>query len=309
LVGSDGRRARRFRLLRPFGPVGDGAQSLRRRLHRRADGRLRHAARQTRQRHHVRLRHAGLGPDRRLDASRRSARVQPARRQPDRADLFEADLREGQIAAADRKEGYRIIEPVQREAQAHGAILAGANLERSRLSGIIATKADFSDAILKDAKLVRANLKQANFNGANLAGADLSGANLFGADLRNAVLVGAKTMSWNINDTNMDGALTDKASGKDVSEMPYEQMIADHARWCETGGAEGKPSVFDRADLRNLKSVRGFNLTALSAKGRCSTDWTWKACRCRARSWKAPTCAHAICVGPTCAARGSRAPS
>ncbi|HWW25492.1 MAG TPA: pentapeptide repeat-containing protein, partial [Caulobacter sp.] len=183
------------------------------------------------------------------------------------ADLFEADLREGQIAAADRKEGYRIIEPVQREAQATGAILAGANLERSRLSGIIATKADFSDAILKDAKLVRANLKQANFNGANLAGADLSGANLVGADLRNAVLVGAKTMSWNINDTNMDGALTDKASGKDVSDMPYEQMIADHARWCETGGAEGAPSVFDKADLRNLKSVRGFNLTALSAKG------------------------------------------
>ncbi|MGO4612388.1 pentapeptide repeat-containing protein, partial [Variovorax sp. 2RAF20] len=43
-------------------------------------------------------------------------------------------------------------------------------------------------------------------------------------------------------------------------------MISDHARWCETGGAEGKPSVFDRADLRNLKSIRGFNLTALSAK-------------------------------------------
>jgi uncharacterized protein YjbI with pentapeptide repeats len=169
------------------------------------------------------------------------------------ADLFEADLREGSIAAADRKEGYKIIEPVHREAYATGAVLAGANLERSRLSGIIATKADFSDAILKDAKLVRANLKQANFNGANLAGADLS--------------VGAKTQSWNVNDTNMEGALTDKPSGTSVSDMPYEQMIADHARWCETGGAEGKPSAFDKADLRNLKSVRGFNLTALSAKG------------------------------------------
>ncbi len=183
------------------------------------------------------------------------------------ADLFEADLREGSIASADRKEGYKIIEPAHREAYATGAILAGANLERSRLSGIVATKADFSDAILKDAKLVRANLKQANFNGANLAGADLSGANLSGADMRNTVLVGAKTQQWNVNDTNMDGALTDKPSGTSVSDMPYEQMIADHARWCETGGAEGKPSAFDKADLRNLKSVRGFNLTALSAKG------------------------------------------
>ncbi|PTT74303.1 hypothetical protein DBR41_27475, partial [Pseudomonas sp. HMWF010] len=145
------------------------------------------------------------------------------------ADLFEADLREGALAAADRKEGFRLIEPVQREVHAGGAILAGANLERSRLSGIVAAKADFSDAILKDAKLVRANLKQANFNGANLAGADLSGANLSGADLRNTVLVGAKTHDWNINDTNLDGALTDKPAGTDVAGLPYAQMIADHA--------------------------------------------------------------------------------
>jgi uncharacterized protein YjbI with pentapeptide repeats len=244
-----------------------GPQSLRRRLHRRADGRLRPAPDQARQRQPVRRRYAGRGPDRRVDAPRRPARLQPARRQPDRRRHVRADLREGTIAAADRKEGYRVIEAVQRDAYAKGANLSGANLERSRLSGIVATKADFSDAILKDAKLVRANLKQANFNGANLAGADLSGANLAGADLRNTILVGAKTMSWNVNDTNMEGALTDKPSGTSVSDLPYEQMIADHARWIETGGAEGKPSVFDKADLRNLRSVRGFNLTALSAKG------------------------------------------
>ena len=34
---------------------------------------------------------------------------------------------EGQIAAADREKGYRIIEPVQREAYATGANLSGAN--------------------------------------------------------------------------------------------------------------------------------------------------------------------------------------
>jgi uncharacterized protein YjbI with pentapeptide repeats len=49
------------------------------------------------------------------------------------ADLFEADLREGAIAAADRELGLRIIEPIERAANAHGAILAGANLERSKL--------------------------------------------------------------------------------------------------------------------------------------------------------------------------------
>ena len=50
------------------------------------------------------------------------------------ADMFEADLREGTIAAADRKEGYRVIELTQREAYASGANLSGANLERSRRS-------------------------------------------------------------------------------------------------------------------------------------------------------------------------------
>ena len=106
------------------------------------------------------------------------------------ADLFEADLREGSIAAVDRGKGLRLLEHTSRVAEAQGATLAGANLERSKLSGVIAVRADFTDAILKDAKLVRANLKQASMSGANLAGADLSGADLSGADLRDAVLVG-----------------------------------------------------------------------------------------------------------------------
>src|ERR1700756_5297458 len=178
------------------------------------------------------------------------------------ADLFEADLRQGAVATADRREGFRRLEPRVAPGQAQNAVLAGANLERSRLSGIMALKADFSDAILKDAKLVRANLKQAN-----LSGADLSGCELAGADLRDAVLVGAKTFGWNVSDANLKGVLTDEPAGVPASAMPYQTMIQEHARWCETGGAGGKPSVFDGADLRKLASIRGFNLTALSAKG------------------------------------------
>jgi uncharacterized protein YjbI with pentapeptide repeats len=65
----------------------------------------------------------------------------------------------------------------------------------------------------------------------------------------------------------MDGALTDKPNGAAVTALPYAEMIRAHALWCETGGADGKPSVFNGADLRALKSIRTFNLTALSAKG------------------------------------------
>jgi uncharacterized protein YjbI with pentapeptide repeats len=178
------------------------------------------------------------------------------------ADLFEADLREGTMAAADRKYGFRRVETKARPGEVQGAVLAGANLERTRLSGVMAMRADFTDAILKDAKLIRANLKQASMRGANLSGADLSGADLAGADLEDAVLVGAKTNSWNVMDANMAGVLTDEPSGKPASAMPYQTMIQDHARWCETGGTDGKPSAFDGADLRKLESIRGFNLTA-----------------------------------------------
>ncbi|MFI4951426.1 MAG: pentapeptide repeat-containing protein, partial [Caulobacterales bacterium] len=168
---------------------------------------------------------------------------------------------------ADREKGLRILEPVDRAANAQGAILAGANLERSRLSGVIALKADFTDAIMKDCKLVRANLKQAKMSGVDLSGADLSGADLSGADLQDAVLVGAKTYSWNVQNTNMEGVLTDKPAGADIAAIPVDEMLRAHAVWCETGGRGGKPSSFDNTDLRSLKSIRGLNLTALSAKG------------------------------------------
>src|ERR1700733_4345292 len=183
------------------------------------------------------------------------------------ADLFEADLREGTIAAVDRGKGLRLIEHATRVSEAQGATLAGANLERSKLSGVIAIRADFTDAVMKDCKLVRANLKQATMSGVNLAGADLSGADLSGADLRDAVLVGATIYACNTTDARMDGALTDLPSGRDVSELPYAEMVAAHALWCETQGREGHPSVFDGADLRALKSIKGYDLTALSAKG------------------------------------------
>ena len=61
--------------------------------------------------------------------------------------------------------------------------------------------------------------------------------------------------------------LTDGNAGESVDGKPWEAMLKAHALWCATGGAEGEPSVFDGADLRNLLSIRGMNLTALSAKG------------------------------------------
>jgi uncharacterized protein YjbI with pentapeptide repeats len=54
------------------------------------------------------------------------------------ADLFEADLREGCIATPDAKLGLRTLEPSRGASLAGGVSLAGANLTRSRLSGVMA---------------------------------------------------------------------------------------------------------------------------------------------------------------------------
>ena len=89
---------------------------------------------------------------------------------------------------------------------------------------------------MKDCKLVRANLKQASFNNADLAGADLSGSDFSGADMRNAILVGAKTTMINLNEADLEGALTDKPCGVDIQSLPYGDMLAAHALWCETAG-------------------------------------------------------------------------
>ena len=199
------------------------------------------------------------------------------------ADLFEADLREGTLATADARTGFRVVEPKNRDqTQAQGACLAGANLQRSRLSGIIAQAADFSDAIMKDCKLVRANLKQANFRGADLAGADLSGADLTGADLRDAVLVGVTATMWRTDGANLNGALTDKGSaGAPVADLPAADMLHEHAVWCESvalqvlrvdacclrgGGFAFDQRGFASADL-DAAGLEGLGQFALKADG------------------------------------------
>src|ERR1044072_635300 len=72
---------------------------------------------------------------------------------------------------------------------------------------------------------------------------------------------------WRTDGANLEGALTDKPVGVAIEQLPYDEMLRDHALWCETGGGKGKPSAFNKADLRALKSIRGLNLTALSARG------------------------------------------
>jgi len=72
-------------------------------------------------------------------------------------------------------------------ARCRGRFLAARTLERSRLSGVVACAADFSDAIMKGLQAGARQLEAGDPDRADLSGADLSGADLTGADLRDCI--------------------------------------------------------------------------------------------------------------------------
>ena len=87
-----------------------------------------------------------------------------------------------------------------RDANLSNADLSNADLFGANLRGANLFGANLRNADLRDADLRCANLSNADLRGANLSNADLCGANLRGANLSNADLCGASIdqMMWNI---------------------------------------------------------------------------------------------------------------
>mgnify|MGYP003637415890 CR=1 FL=1 len=108
------------------------------------------------------------------------------------ADMTEADLREGAIAQVDKAKGLAILTHSTQQSDAGKANFSGANLSRSKMAGITAQTADFTDAVLLGARMIRANLRGSSFHGANLEGADLSGADLTGVDFTDSVMIAGR---------------------------------------------------------------------------------------------------------------------
>jgi hypothetical protein len=88
-----------------------------------------------------------------------------------------------------------------RDANLSNADLFGANLRGANLSN-----ADLRCANLSNADLFGANLRCANLSNADLFGANLRGANLFGANLRNADLRDADLRCANLSNADLRGA-------------------------------------------------------------------------------------------------------
>ena len=88
-----------------------------------------------------------------------------------------------------------------RDANLSNADLFGANLRNADLRN-----ADLRCANLSNADLFGANLRGANLSNADLFGANLRGANLFGANLRNADLRDADLRCANLSNADLRGA-------------------------------------------------------------------------------------------------------
>ena len=171
------------------------------------------------------------------------------------ANLAGCDLREGRIAMQGSGGGWRILKHERRPGELDYAVLEGANLSGAQMSGAHALAADFTDADLNGACLTGARLVNAVLDGADLSGADLFGSDLSGASLRQAVLVGV-----NMDDANFSNAdLTDVLKAPPpiiyVDDVPLQDLMRDHERYCESGGADGAVMKVSRVDFRSLRQL------------------------------------------------------
>ena len=198
------------------------------------------------------------------------------------ADLTGADFREGQIGVAHPTKGLDLLRSDTRSGQLDQVNFAGAKLDGSQMDQVSACAADFTDCSMKGANLAGANLKEANLRaGANLEGADIGGAILENANFLGAVLtgvdVGRARSSTGANLAGCLGAPSDTAVAR--TEELLERAKANQM-WCDTGGKHGSPAKMDAEDLRPMGlRLRGFRLTAMSAKGACLVGLDMTGCQ------------------------------
>ena len=205
-----------------------------------------------------------------------------------RADLRGCSLRDANLSAArldhaDMREAILAREDIEKGLQLGGWSPPG----RGDKSKYEPCAVDFTNCSMKGAKLGKAKLKGANFTGALLNGADLSGAALENATFDGAVLI----------DVDMSGASIDPAAlakcvkpPSDAAEQRAGELKARLAaanRWLITDGAEGRPAVLDREDLRTLGAAfEQARLTALSARQACAIGVSFKGAHLQAANFE-----------------------
>ncbi|HVY13148.1 MAG TPA: pentapeptide repeat-containing protein, partial [Alphaproteobacteria bacterium] len=157
------------------------------------------------------------------------------------ANLTAADMREGSMATKDRRGNINLV--LQPGAARH---------DKRPIAGHFTEYVDATEAVFTDAKMTRARMRGINLTHAILEGADLSFAQMQGACLQGAVLRRARMDGVEMHDTDMSGVLREEWQGLSLYDegVPFEMLLQDHARWLETGGAEGARLDLTRHDIR-----------------------------------------------------------
>jgi uncharacterized protein YjbI with pentapeptide repeats len=167
------------------------------------------------------------------------------------ANLLDADLRKGVQITRDGKgdfHGYGSND----KAVGSGADFADANLTNATLSGVMGSKTDFSNSLMRGSRLVRAHIQGANFSGCDLESADFSQADARDVCFRGAVLSKANFHLANTAGADMADTLTDQSPGRLLAELDasLEELLARHRRFVESHGAAGAQLDLAGFDLR-----------------------------------------------------------
>jgi len=197
------------------------------------------------------------------------------------ADLSGADFREGQIGVSHPTKGLNLLRTEGRAGQLDQVNFAGAKLDGSQMEQISACASDFTDCSMKGAILSGANLKDANLSGANLEGAEIGGAILENVNFVGAVLTGVDVRrARSSTGAKMGGNLGAPSETAIARTHDLLERAKANQMWCDTGGKHGSPAKMDAEDLRPMGlRLRGFRLTAMSAKGACLVGLDMTGCQ------------------------------
>jgi uncharacterized protein YjbI with pentapeptide repeats len=183
----------------------------------------------------------------------------------DKADLTGADFRRADLRSASFLDAQMVDAVLDRSDLRQdtdgdgGSSFKGANLTRTNFSESKMRNADFSGALLKSTNLAAADLRGASFRHAEIADAAVAGAHMSDTDFSGAIIGGEM-------DERLDTLVMKGPEFRKLDREEIARMLADHAAWVESGGAEGVRADFSCADLAGV-DFSGRNLCLADFSG------------------------------------------
>lgn len=180
------------------------------------------------------------------------------------ADLRDADLREGVLY---RYRGPKRVGSVEVAGAAEGPMtnFFRADLSNAKLSGSVFRGARLAGSIMSNAQMVDADFSGCDLTGSDLRGADLSGANFTDAKMSGVKLLGISLKKTVFTRADLTGLMPEdlhqvKDWAPDAKFDPppvndrrnFDAVLAEHEKWLDSDGRDGKQAVFERADLSGI---------------------------------------------------------